>query len=88
MNLGREKLDWSHDLWNRIDQAAHDECQRTKVATKLGMGSAHRIRTETILIDSARGCSQVVYLCQLLMNESGEQSPFLYLNPMQEEGLP
>jgi uncharacterized linocin/CFP29 family protein len=34
MNLGREKLDWSQDIWNRIDQAVHDECQRTKVAAK------------------------------------------------------
>lgn len=34
MNLGREKLDWSQDIWNRIDQAVHDECQRTKIAAK------------------------------------------------------
>jgi uncharacterized linocin/CFP29 family protein len=34
MNLGREKLPWSQEIWNRIDQAVHDECERTKVARK------------------------------------------------------
>ena len=34
MNLGREKLAWSQEIWNRIDQAVHDECERTKVAAK------------------------------------------------------
>jgi uncharacterized linocin/CFP29 family protein len=32
MNLGREKLNWSKDIWSRIDQAVRDERQRTKVA--------------------------------------------------------
>lgn len=32
MSLGREKLSWGQDIWNRIDQAVHGECQRTKVA--------------------------------------------------------
>jgi len=34
MNLGREKLPWSQEVWNRIDQAVHDECERTKIARK------------------------------------------------------
>jgi uncharacterized linocin/CFP29 family protein len=34
MNLGREKLPWSQEIWNRIDQAVHDECERTKIARK------------------------------------------------------
>ena len=34
MNLGREKLPWSEEVWNRIDQAVHNECERTKIAKK------------------------------------------------------
>jgi uncharacterized linocin/CFP29 family protein len=34
MNLGRDKLPWSQEIWNRIDQAVHAECQRTKIARK------------------------------------------------------
>jgi uncharacterized linocin/CFP29 family protein len=34
MNLGRDRLAWSQEIWNSIDQAVHDECQRTKVAAK------------------------------------------------------
>jgi hypothetical protein len=34
MNLGRDKLHWSQEIWNRIDQAVHAECQRTKIARK------------------------------------------------------
>ena len=33
-NLGREKLDWSPDVWSLIDQAVHDETVQTKVAAK------------------------------------------------------
>ncbi len=32
MRNNREKLPWSQEIWNRIDQAVHKECQRTKVA--------------------------------------------------------
>src|SRR5262245_34857846 len=35
MNLGRDKLHWSQEIWNRIDQAVHAECQRTKIARKI-----------------------------------------------------
>jgi uncharacterized linocin/CFP29 family protein len=34
MHLGRGKLPWSQEIWNRIDQAVHDECKRTKIAPK------------------------------------------------------
>lgn len=33
-NNGRDKLPWSQEIWDRIDQAVHDECQRTKIARK------------------------------------------------------
>lgn len=33
-NNGRDKLPWSQEIWNRIDQAVHDECQRTRIARK------------------------------------------------------
>jgi len=34
MNNGREKVPWSEEIWDRIDQAVHAECQRTKIAAK------------------------------------------------------
>ena len=34
MDLGRERLNWSADIWKRIDDAVHDEFQRTSVAAK------------------------------------------------------
>src|SRR3989442_5137434 len=34
MNHGRDKIDWSQALWNRIDQAVHQETERTRVAAK------------------------------------------------------
>jgi uncharacterized linocin/CFP29 family protein len=34
MNYGRDKLTWNQDIWNRIDQAVHDEAMRTKIAAK------------------------------------------------------
>jgi uncharacterized linocin/CFP29 family protein len=34
MNLGRDRLSWSDDLWKLIDDAVHDEVLRTSVATK------------------------------------------------------
>ncbi len=34
VSLGRDKLAWSQETWNRIDQAVHDEAQRTKIAAK------------------------------------------------------
>src|SRR5215217_2910753 len=33
-NTGREQLPWGPQIWNRIDQAVHDEAKRTKVAAK------------------------------------------------------
>jgi uncharacterized linocin/CFP29 family protein len=34
MNDGREKVPWSQEIWDRIDQAVHAECLRTKIAAK------------------------------------------------------
>lgn len=34
MNNGREKVPWSQEIWDRIDQAVHCECQRTRIAAK------------------------------------------------------
>jgi uncharacterized linocin/CFP29 family protein len=33
-NLGREKLAWSQELWDRIDKIVHNETQQIKVAAK------------------------------------------------------
>jgi uncharacterized linocin/CFP29 family protein len=30
-NLGRDKLSWIEEIWNRIDEAVHAESQRTKI---------------------------------------------------------
>jgi uncharacterized linocin/CFP29 family protein len=34
MDLGRDRLTWSVDIWKLIDDAVHDEVMRTSVATK------------------------------------------------------
>jgi uncharacterized linocin/CFP29 family protein len=34
-NLGRDKLPWSKETWNRIDQAVHDEVQRIRINAKV-----------------------------------------------------
>ena len=34
MQLRRKELPWDDEIWNRIDRAVHDECQRTKIASK------------------------------------------------------
>jgi uncharacterized linocin/CFP29 family protein len=34
INLGRDKLPWNNDIWNRIDNAVKAESKRTKVAAK------------------------------------------------------
>jgi uncharacterized linocin/CFP29 family protein len=33
-NLGRDKVHWSEDVWDRIDMAVHDEVMRTRVGAK------------------------------------------------------
>src|SRR5512132_4207580 len=33
-NNGRDKVPWDSETWDRIDQAVHAECQRTKIAAK------------------------------------------------------
>jgi uncharacterized linocin/CFP29 family protein len=34
MDLGRDRLNWTQDVWKKIDDAVHDEFQRTAVAAK------------------------------------------------------
>jgi len=34
MNHGRERLPWGEDVWKSMDDAVHDEVQRTSIATK------------------------------------------------------
>src|SRR5262249_41624578 len=34
-SLGRDKLAWNQEIWNRIDRAVHDEAQRTKIPAKV-----------------------------------------------------
>lgn len=33
-NLGRDKVHWNKDVWDRIDKAVHDEMMRTRVGQK------------------------------------------------------
>jgi len=33
-NLGRDKVHWTQDIWDRIDKAVHDEVMRTRVGQK------------------------------------------------------
>ena len=57
MNFGREKLPWSQELWNRIDETVHTECKRTKVARKFLRlygpidGGQTTIHSDTVAID-------------------------------------
>ncbi len=56
MNLGRDKLDWSQDIWNQIDKAVHDEAQRTRVAMKfipifMTTSDAKTVPSDTVDID-------------------------------------
>jgi uncharacterized linocin/CFP29 family protein len=34
MMRGREKVPWSQEVWDRIDEAVHAECERTEIAAK------------------------------------------------------
>ncbi|MCI0552873.1 MAG: bacteriocin family protein [Anaerolineae bacterium] len=34
MNYGRNKIDWNQEIWNRLDQAVHEEAKRIKIASK------------------------------------------------------
>jgi uncharacterized linocin/CFP29 family protein len=57
MRNNREKLPWSQEIWNRIDQAVHNECQRTKVARKFlplyGPVAAGQttVHSDTVVVD-------------------------------------
>jgi uncharacterized linocin/CFP29 family protein len=53
MNLGRDKLPWTQEVWDRMDQAVHAEAQRAKVAAKFlplhgPIGEALTVPADTI----------------------------------------
>jgi uncharacterized linocin/CFP29 family protein len=57
MNNGRDKLPWSQEIWDRIDQAVHEECARTKIAEKflpphgpLDVGTL-TVPSDTVIVD-------------------------------------
>lgn len=33
-NHGRDKVHWSHEVWERVDRAVHDEVMRTRIGAK------------------------------------------------------
>jgi uncharacterized linocin/CFP29 family protein len=50
--MGRDKVPWSADVWNRIDKAVHDEVMRTRVGQKfLPLRPVHE-RTTSVPFDS------------------------------------
>jgi uncharacterized linocin/CFP29 family protein len=50
-NNGRDKIQWSQEVWDRIDVAVHDECVRTKVASKFLPIHPVQPRTTTVPSD-------------------------------------
>src|SRR6266487_2511631 len=67
-NLGRDKLDWSQDIWNHIDQAVHDEAKRTKIAAQFLPLYSAEMDARTIQSDAVN--SQTIPL--LTVNEEAE----------------
>lgn len=61
-NNGRSYVPWNEEIWNRIDRAVHDECKRTKVASKIlpivpvNPGQL-TIPSDTIFVDKQRKLS-------------------------------
>jgi len=71
-NHGRDRLGWSEEIWNRIDQAVHDEAQRTKVAAKflpLYVATPGEMTVPAELIAPAEGRKQ-----QLVVDEAATVS--------------
>jgi len=57
MSYGKEEPEWTQEVWDRIDQAVHDEAQRTKVAAKflplyMAVPSALIVPADTVNVDS------------------------------------
>ncbi len=58
---GRDLLDWSQEIWNRIDQAVKGESDRTEVASKFlppvgPLGPITTIQSDTVVVnDSTNG---------------------------------
>jgi uncharacterized linocin/CFP29 family protein len=57
MNYGKEEPEWTQEVWDRIDQAVHDEAQRTKVAAKflplyMAVPGALIVPADTVNVDA------------------------------------
>lgn len=55
-----EYLDWSQATWDRINQAVHDECRRTKVARKflpfvMTDATAKTFPSDTVIVSESEG---------------------------------
>jgi hypothetical protein len=57
MTNGQNSLPWSQSIWNRINQAVAEECQRTKVAAQFlppypgGSAEMLTIPSDTVVAD-------------------------------------
>jgi uncharacterized linocin/CFP29 family protein len=67
-DLGRDKLDWSPEIWNQIDRAVHDEAKRTKIAAQFL--PLHSAEMDARTIQSNAVNSQTIPL--LTVNEEAE----------------
>ncbi len=83
-NLGRNRLPWSTDVWTRIDQAVHDQCERTKVAAKFiplyGPVSADQL---TIATDTVAWDGQAMFVKEAETTPLIELSVEFTLTPQQ-----
>jgi uncharacterized linocin/CFP29 family protein len=67
-DLGRDKLDWSPEIWNQIDRAVHDEAKRTKIAAQFLPLHSAEMDARTIQSDAVN--SHTIPL--LTVNEEAE----------------
>ena len=57
-NLGRDKVHWTKDIWDRIDKAVYDEMMRTRVAAQFLPIRRVLPRTTSVPTDSITPTSQ------------------------------
>jgi len=62
-NLGREKLPWAQELWDRLDSAVHEEIHRILVARRkvpvVPMADALTVPADTVIQGGGNGLLQV-----------------------------
>jgi uncharacterized linocin/CFP29 family protein len=80
-SLGRDRLSWSESIWNRIDKAMHEECQRTKVASKFIPLSGHMRDVATVQSDTVEVTQGIV------MQEQVLEAPRLFVEQTRTTGL-